>query len=161
MRRMSPTQVMTWIIERDPLAVTAFRDPIVEALGHPPTSAYVETYWLPVIGPSATWAMRKIVGWLEESPDGYPLALAPLARELGLGDGTGRGSHIARTIARLVTFDLAAIRRDELAIRLALPPLARRHLTRLPGHLVERHEVDLHSAARRARRQDPAGVPVR
>ncbi len=92
MLRMTASDTQAWIASTDPMPVVALDDQVVEALGHDPDSEYAETYWLPVIGPTALWALRRLTRWLDESPDGYPLAIAPLARELGLGDGAGRSS---------------------------------------------------------------------
>lgn len=142
MTDMHPTEVQTWIADHDPLQVVAFPDEVIETHGHHPSSEYAETFWLPVLGPSAMWALRRLVGWLEESPEGFPLPLAPLARELGLGPNTSRSSQVVHTLTRLVTFGMAHVWGDTFAVRLAVPPLAQRHLRRLPPHLVERHRQE-------------------
>lgn len=147
MLRMTASDTQAWIAGTDPLPVVPLDDPVVEALGHDPDSEYAETYWLPVIGPTALWALRRLTRWLDESPDGYPLAIVPFARELGLGDGAGRSSPIVRTLARLVCFGLAEIRGDQLMVRRRVPPLARRHLQRLPGHLVAQHQAVMEAGA--------------
>ena len=36
------------------LAVRPWPDPVIDALGHDPRSAYVEQYWLGILGPSST-----------------------------------------------------------------------------------------------------------
>lgn len=36
----------------DQLHITAWHDPVVDALGHDPRSPYVERFWLPLLGPS-------------------------------------------------------------------------------------------------------------
>jgi hypothetical protein len=145
---MFPTSsVQTWLVEHDPIDVIAYRDPLIERLGHPVESAYVEKYWLGILGPSATWALRRLAGWLETRPDGFPLPQAPLARELGLSGNLGRHSPGVRTLARLVLFDFATITPDErLAVRLAVPPLPARHIARLPGHLALQHKDELEAA---------------
>lgn len=140
--RHTATDVQSWLCRQDPLIIEALNDAVVEVCGHDPRSAYAETYWLPVLGPSALWTLRRIATWLEAHPEGFPVPLAPLAGELGLGGGTLRNAPLVRTLARLVVFDMAAVRGDVLAVRRALPPLARRHVTRLPGHLAERHRFE-------------------
>lgn len=136
--------VQTWLVEHDPILVIPYPDPLIERLGHPVGDAYVETYWLPILGPSATWALRRVAGWLNAQPEGFPLSQAPLARELGLGGNLGRHSPAVRTLARLVHFDLASITpADRLAVRLAVPPLPARLCARLPGHLAVQHQADL------------------
>ena len=147
MLRMTASDTQTWLATTDPLPVTALDDPVVEALGHAPESDYTETYWQPVIGPTALWALRRLTRWLEDAPDGYPLALAPFARELGLGDGVGRSSPVVRSLARLVTFGLAEIRAGQLMVRRTVPPLALRHVQRLPGHLAAEHQAAMEAGA--------------
>ena len=142
MHRPRPTEVQAWIADYDPLAITALVDPLVERYGFDARSPYAETYWLGVVGPSAMWALRRLTAWLAAEPAGFELPLGPLGRELGLGVGVGRHAPLVRSLARLVVFDLARITDVALAVRCTVPPLAQRHLTRLPAHL-----VDLHPAA--------------
>jgi hypothetical protein len=35
------------------ITVTPWHDPVVDVLGHDPRSRYVETFWLPSLGPTA------------------------------------------------------------------------------------------------------------
>lgn len=142
------TDPQTWLAQHDPLRVVALRDPVVEATGHDPRSAYVETFWLPLAGPSAVLAARRLAARLEESPTGVTAPLGTLAGELGLGTGTGRHAHLPRTLARLVGLGLARLRDDAYALRIAFPSLARRHLRRLPPHLVLAHELAVEGGAR-------------
>ena len=39
---------------RPHLRVEPWPDPVIDEVGHDPRSAYVETFWLPVLGPSTT-----------------------------------------------------------------------------------------------------------
>ena len=55
------TAVLDWLIGHDPLHITPLADPVVDSLGFDPRSAYVEHFWLGVLGPSAIWAAR--CGW--------------------------------------------------------------------------------------------------
>ena len=122
------------------LEVVALSDPSTEAIGFHPRSLYVETFWLPVLGPSATWLLRHLVDELEASPPGVDLRLDLAARSLGLGGAAGRHSAFGRAIERCVHFGLA--RRPlpgRLAVRRSIPPVPRRHLIRLPVGLQERH----------------------
>lgn len=98
-------------------------------------------FYLPLAGPSAVFAVRRLAAWLEESPEGITVPLGGFARELGLGTGNGRNAPVPRVLSRLVVFGLAGIQGDSYAVRLAVPPLARRHLRRLPPHLVLAHEL--------------------
>jgi hypothetical protein len=130
---------------------------VIDELGHDPRSAYVETYWLPVLGPSTTWLLRHFTTRLEESPSGIELDVEETARALGLGERLGPNAPFARTIKRCVDFGMAEWRGPlHLAVRRRLPPLARRHLQRLPESLRARHEAE-----GEARRVAPAPESLR
>lgn len=139
-------QSNAWIAERDPLHVVAFADPLVDQLGHDVRSDYVETYWLPVLGPSAVWAARRLADWLDPSPDGLEVPLESLGRSLGLGGGVANHSPVVRTLARLIDFDLAVTDGTSYAIRRDFPQLRHYQLRRLPDYLVRSHPTVLEPA---------------
>ncbi len=70
---------------RSSLRVVAWPDEIIDSLGMDPRSAYVEKFWLGVIGPSTTWLLRHMANELEAHPGGFDLELEETARRLGLG----------------------------------------------------------------------------
>ncbi|MEY2472970.1 MAG: hypothetical protein QOK28_2299 [Actinomycetota bacterium] len=144
-----------WLTMHDPLWIVAWHDPVVDKLGHAPRSLYVETYWLPVLGPSATWAMRRLTAWLDARTDGYDLSLAEFGRELGLGNGTGRNASVVRTLARLATFGMVTPLGHSLAVRTMLAPLARRHVASLPDALAAMHDAEMASAVRPLAPREP------
>src|ERR1700691_3898339 len=78
------------------LRVVALSDPATESIGFHPRSLYVETFWLPVLGPSATWLLRQLVDELEASQRGVDLQLDDVARSLGLGGAGCRHSAFGR-----------------------------------------------------------------
>jgi hypothetical protein len=122
------------------LRIVPWRDPVIDTLGHDPRSWYVEQFWLPIVGPTATWLMRRMVAGLDVSSDGYAMDLDDTARGLGLGGREGRHSPFQRALARCVSFHLARPQgRDALGVRRRLPPLTRRHLERLPATLQKVH----------------------
>ncbi|HEV7886979.1 MAG TPA: hypothetical protein VGO92_05435 [Acidimicrobiales bacterium] len=123
------------------LTIRPLVDEVIDSLGHDPRSAYAETYWLSVLGPSTMWLLRHLAAGLEESPAGYELSLADTARRLGLGDKGGRHSPFIRALARLVQFDVAVPYGRELSVRRKLPPLNRRQLVRLPPELQAAHDA--------------------
>ena len=69
----------------DHLRITRWDDPFVEAVGHDPRSAYVERFWLALLGPSTTFLIRRLAGDLEAHPDGFDLPLEETANAIGLG----------------------------------------------------------------------------
>lgn len=124
----------------DSLTIRPWPDDVIDALGHDPRSAYVETYWLGILGPSTTWLIRLLVAGLEAHPAGFELPLAETATRLGLGNKGGRHSPFMRALGRCVQFDLAQPHGDTvLAVRRKVPPLNRRQVMRLPVTLQEEH----------------------
>src|SRR3546814_11576477 len=71
------------------ISVRPWPDPVIDQVGHDPRSPYVEQFWLGILGPTATWLMRRLVSGLEESPAGYDLELARTPREPGLAGPIG------------------------------------------------------------------------
>lgn len=125
----------------DLIQVEAWADPVVDELGVHPRSAYVEAFWLPVIGPSCTWLVRRVTTGLEIHPDGYEMRLDLCAAELGIGGSRSKNATFARTVDRCAQFGL--MRRDGrsgLQVRRRLPPLNRGHVRRLPERLIGLHE---------------------
>ena len=125
---------------RSHIEVVPWPDELVEAHGFGPRSPYVETCWLPVLGPTATLLYRRLGSWAESNPDGVDVDLVDLSVSLGLGEGLGRNSLIARALGRLARFDVASWRREQLAVRRALPLLPLRHHSRLSYTAMQLHE---------------------
>jgi len=125
------------------LKLSPWPDPVIDRLGFDPRSAYVETYWLGTLGPSTTWLLRRLATGLEAAPDGFELDLPTCARELGLGDKGGRHSPFARSLARLVQFEIARWQPSDgtLEVRRRVPPLNRRQVMHLPETLQMRHNA--------------------
>lgn len=124
----------------DSFTIEAWPDPVIDDLGHDPRSAYVERFWLPVLGPSTVWFLRRIADELDDRPDGFELDLVATARSLGVGMRGGRNSPMLNTIERSCRF--GAARRQgpaALAVRRRLAPLTRAQVERLPEPLREEH----------------------
>lgn len=124
------------------ITVRAWHDPVVEALGHDARSLYVETFWLPVLGPSTILLLRRLAGALAATPAGCAIGVVETSRALGLGERPGRNAPLLRTVARCVDFEMARVTGPgSLEVRTSLPPLARRHLARLPRSLQDEHAL--------------------
>jgi hypothetical protein len=119
--------------------VVAWADPVVEAVGFSVHHAYVELIWLPVIGPSATWMLRRLGSWAEACPEGMTVRLGELGAWLGIASSVGASSTVQRSLRRLVRFGLGSWQ-GQLAIRTMVPPASERHLRRLSPSLREAHE---------------------
>lgn len=125
--------------------VLPWDDPVVERFGHDPRSGYVEEFWVSVLGPSATWLLRRLVSGFDRHPDGYELDVAHTARSLGLSLSKGAASPFARAVSRCVMFGVAAERSDGWTVRRRVPAISQRHLLRLPDDLQARHREWTHT----------------
>ena len=124
------------------LPVRPWPDSVIDALGHDPRSAYVERFWLGILGPSTTWLLRYMANRLDAAPEGFDLDLASTAQALGLGSKGGRHSPFMRALSRCCQFDVAEARSDgTLAVRRKLPPLTRRQVLRLSPELIAAHQA--------------------
>jgi len=144
------------------LTVTPWSDPLIDTLGYDPRSRYVETFWLPTLGPTALLLLRHLADRFDRNPDGIELTVSDTSHALGLGQRDGSSSPIVRTLNRLTQFDLACDDgRGCVAVRRNIPPVNRRHLRRLPADIQLAHaewteaqlaEAPLAVARRNARR---------
>ena len=124
------------------IRILPWSDPVVDTLGHDPRSPYPERFWLPTLGPTALLLLRHIAHRFDRSPGGFTLDLGETSRCLGLGERHGRNSPLARSLGRIVQFDLAAQDEDgTLAVRRHVPPINRRHVRRLPPSVQEEHDA--------------------
>ena len=127
------------------LVVEALPDPVVEAAGHDPRSAYAHDYWLPILGPSALAVTRKLIERLEADGERTTVDVVELAASVGLGSNAGltRNSRIVATLDRLCQFGLAQAHSGPggitlYRVRTAWAPLTRRQAERLPARLQAR-----------------------
>ncbi len=124
-----------------PLLVVAWRDPVVDALGFDPRSQYVEKFYLPLLGPTATWLLRRLATEFDHHPEGFSLDAVDCARSIGIGNRGGRHGPFHRSLERCVRFGLARPDdHDILAVRTRVPPLTRAQVGRLPRHLHGAHQ---------------------
>ncbi len=135
------SSTLGWFVDHPVFEVRAWRDPVIDELGYDARHGYVEQFWLPVIGPSAVLAARRITDWLDHRPVGVTIDLVDFGASLGLGTGTGRHTQINRTLARLVDFHLARISGYGLEVRTTFPPLPLRLRRRLPMSLLDALEA--------------------
>ena len=145
------------------ITVKPWHDPVVDVLGHDPRSRYVETFWLPTLGPTAVLLLRHLADRFDRNPRGIELTVAHASHALGLGQRDGASSPILRTLRRLTQFDLACEdpMSDLIAVRRMIPPIGVRHLRRLPADVQAAHaewtetrrdDAPIDEARRRARR---------
>ena len=109
---------------------------------------YVETLWLPVIGPSAMWLLRRMGGWVLACPDGLTVVLPELSESLGLGWSSGANSSLQRSMRRLIMFGLACWS-DSFQVATRVPAVSERQLTRMSPGLVRAHDRMIQQAGDR------------
>lgn len=119
--------------------VAPWHDPVVDRRGHDPRSAYVEQFWLGVLGPTATWLMRRLVAGFDHQPDGYVLDVAGTARSLGLSVTKGMASPFNKAVQRCVMFGLVQRLSESWLVRRRVPTVSQRHLGKLPDELQTAH----------------------
>jgi len=131
----------------DRLTIEPWDDPLVDRLGHDPRSAYVETYWLGILGPSACWLLRRLANGLDAHPTGFDLDLADTASSIGLRCNGGRHAPFMRTLGRLCQFRMARQSGPAvLQVRRHLPPLTLAQADRLPPALRDSHRTTMHES---------------
>jgi hypothetical protein len=131
---------LSFTLPLDHLRITRWDDPVVEAVGHDLRSAYVERFWLALLGPSTTLLIRRLAADLEAHPDGFDLPLEETANALGLGLRGGLSGPFYRAIARTGQFHITkANGPNELAARTKLQTLTRHQVDRLPPLLQQEH----------------------
>jgi len=107
--------------------------------------------------------MRHLADRFDHNPEGVELTVADTSHALGVGQRDGASSPIVRTLRRLVQFDLACEdpMSDLIAVRRTIPPVAARHLRRLPADVQAQHaqwaepqgdDAPLAAARKRSRR---------
>lgn len=124
------------------LTVLPWVDPVVDRVGHRADSRYVETFWLGILGPTATWMLRRLNAGLDDHPDGYEIDLDDTARALGVSYGSHPANAFTKALQRCVMFGLVQTiggSDTTVAVRRHVPPLSRRQLGRLPRVLQDAH----------------------
>lgn len=139
---MSDTSVVTSPDRagHDRFVVRPWIDPVVDDDGFDPRSRYVELFWLGVLGPTATWLIRRLVAGLDQMPGGYDLDLDATARAMGLSWSAGRSSPFSKALQRCTMFGLAHPVEGGLAVRRRIPPISMRHLRRMPDSVQAAHD---------------------
>ncbi|MEZ5177709.1 MAG: hypothetical protein R2746_05340 [Acidimicrobiales bacterium] len=146
----------------DQLHITPWLDPVIDLVGHDLRSPYVERFWLPILGPTTTFLLRRIAASLGEQPEGFDLPLLDTAASLGLGTKGGRNSRRSCEAIRAVGHVQGLLPWRRAPSRCAAGSrLTRVQLTRLPAPLQDEHAAwqeqalrtpDLETQRRRARR---------
>jgi hypothetical protein len=105
-----------------------------------PRSAYVERYWLPLLGAQATVLVRRLADRLEAEPGGFDLEVDEAVRTLGLWGPGGARSSFRRAVLRLVRHRFARHHgREAIAVVRRAPTLGERDVAKLAAALATEH----------------------
>lgn len=130
------------------LGVLPWLDPSIDDRGFDPRSTYVESFWLPLLGPSTTLLLRRLAEAFDEAPEGFELDCAVASREIGLGSRMTKRAPFVRTLDRSIKFGMAQLNGDVLHVRRRMPPLSSRQVAKLSPRLRNLHrEHHEHSGA--------------
>jgi hypothetical protein len=130
------------VLPTDRLRIEIWEDPLIDRLGFDPRSVYAETYWLGILGPSATWLLRHLATGFDHQASGFDLDLPDTAMAIGLRLNGGRHAPFMRTLGRLCQFRMARQSGPaSLQVRRFMPPLTLLQLERLPSNLRKRHQA--------------------
>lgn len=137
------------VARHDVMHIVPWVDPVVDQIGYPVHDPYIEMFWLPVLGPTATWLYRRLVaGLLDADADSFDVDMSNLARSIGVSNATGRHNPFSRALHRCTMFgatqQIAVEPVLTLAVRRFLPTLPHRHLQRLPEQLQIAHHDWIH-----------------
>lgn len=128
--------------------IVPWEDALVEEHGYTIDDPYIEMFWLPILGPTATWLIRRLAGGLQQQPEGYMVDMTDLARGIGVNYTPGRHNPFARGLSRCTMFgaaqQIAVQPHRTIAVRRVLPQLPARHLSRLPHPLRIAHHDWIH-----------------
>ena len=128
--------------------IVPWKDSLVEQGGYAIDDPYIEMFWLPILGPTATWLLRRLAGGLQHDPEGYTVDMVDLARGIGVNYTPGRHNPFARALSRCTMFgaaqQIAVQPHRTIAVRSVLPQLPVRHLSRLPHPLRIAHHDWIH-----------------
>lgn len=118
------------------LAVVSLVDPVVEAHGFGSDHPYIEGVLASRLGPSGVLLWRRLAHLVEPTDTPVQIDVVDTLACVGLGTGLAKNGVGARTVGRLVAFDLARrAGRDGavLAVRRAAAPLGAVQAARLPA----------------------------
>jgi len=137
----SPEERPTRVRHSATLHVVAWKMAVPDEMTFDPRSHYVEAFWLPVLGPTTTWLLRRLSDDLDANPEGFELDLEATAPRLGLRGG--RVYPLQRAVDRCVRFGTARrVDPGTLAVRRRVPTLPARLLLTLPLALQAAHRAD-------------------
>ncbi len=128
------------------LTVVRWVDVKLDLIGVPIDGAYAEKYWLPVLGPTATWMARRLASSLADGP--VTVDVAELGAAIGVGGSTSVNCPLMRALGRLLRFGVVREGVDVYEVRTMLGPVPKSQLRRLPASMQTDHAALMRAQAR-------------
>ncbi|MGI9604861.1 MAG: hypothetical protein ACR2P0_01860 [Acidimicrobiales bacterium] len=126
---------------RTEVHILVLDDTSVDATGFDPRSEYAEMFWLPILGPSTLWLMRRIALRFDTESTGFLLEIDEVSGSLGIRSQGGRNNAFQRSMNRLVGFNMGRTIDDStIEVRRVMPPLHGGQLRRLSPRLQSLHQ---------------------
>ena len=146
----------------DSFTVEPWPDPVIDELGHDPRSTYVERFWLPVLGPSTVWFLRRVADELDQRPEGFePRPRRHRSIPRCRHAGWPQLAHAQDDRAQLSIRCRAHARATAIGVRRRLAPLTRVQVERLPRTAAGRaHELAGTTSHGDHRREDEGAGPI-
>ncbi len=102
---------------------------------------YIETFWLKILGPTATLLTNYLVLRSMTSKNEYRMALSNLSFQLGTGLRSGKQSPVFKQLRRLCENELLyQISENEFLVPKSIKPLSQHQLRRFEGQLRVEHD---------------------
>lgn len=156
--RPGPANAGTARAKPEILNFRTWEDPVADPFGHDPCSQYVELYWLPILGPTAIFLLRRLNIILQQNSGSFSIPRQHLAHELGISQWHGPNSPFGRALSRCCDFSMFHPQQGDLIyVRQRIPSLPKRLSRRLPERVRELYAT---SHGRAAGRPAPGSAPV-
>jgi hypothetical protein len=142
------------------LHVTRWDDPVTEKEGFAARSYYVEWFWLPVLGPTATVLFWRLQSFIDIERQEFSITLDALGQDIGLGTSETKHSPLRRAISQLVRFGLAKrMASGQLLVRRFVGPIPQQQVDRFPPTVQEVHREIVRRDGRAGDPAPPASGP--
>ena len=87
--------------------IVPWHDPVVDSVGYDVRSQYVELFWLNVLGPTATWILRRLVLGFDRYPLGTSSTSTRRPARSACRTPCGTANSFMRSLNRCVLFGVS------------------------------------------------------
>lgn len=101
---------------------------------------YIDKFWLPILGPTATLLLHELMGKALVSPDAFTSSIRELSCIIGVGNREGSASPIAKNLKRLCDFGLISKYNDYYYVPTNIEMMGEDKLRKLSYTLQSEHK---------------------